>query len=318
MALVAPHPAAVSAAPPSLRQRHHAPFWLNVAAFAIGLTVTLISMGLQLRVFTPLPFWQQALGPSDLPLWFAAFFSLSVVLSLWIITLLADSAAVRRVAFSAFLLATYLAIAFAITGLNLRLPGVPAMSAITESAPLAMFYLTLAECAEGSLVWTALQLALYTVMAGIVGAYDPRVRAGGGPQFATELYTTQWELAVFVLYFIFSGFFRWGALYACQQRQASDALERWWYRILIFIHLGLFWSVFAVPQISRTFNLETAILYHFIVTENMLLTFTPLALVCFMTLSRSRTRELQMALAEADRRRAEAEAAATAKREYLG
>ena len=297
------------------------PIWFLYTIVCVTAFITLfISLGLQLgRTQNHLPFFEQEVLDSGLPLWFAAFFQLSVVLSLWITTLLVDSASARRVALMGCLLAAYLSVLFALQGLNLILRNV-GLVGINDGVIIAMFYLTLAECANGgSLIYAALQLFMLLVVDIILGQTDAFYQAGNAVRTSLETaaINNQWQQALFYIYYVLSGFVRWGALNACQSAQATDALERWWYRIFILIHMTLFWSIFAVPTIARTMGVETARLYDLIVQNSLLYSFTPLTLVMFMTLSRARTRDLQMLLADSDRKRLAAVASAAGRRDYL-
>ena len=307
-----------NAAKPPHRPRSNYRVYLCILVFIVGMISLFISMGLQLRAQGPPPGFFEVFATNSVSTgaWCAAFFELAVVLSLAITFLLAEYGDVRRVAGMGFLLAAFLAISLAFLGSLLRFPG-PYFSALRDTAHVALFYLVLAECADGTIAFGVAELIMYSAFAIALGQADPGYRAGRDFRNALES-SANWERALFFIYFIAAGFLRAAALHACMQHNAKSPLERWWYRTLIVIYLALFWSVFAFDAIVRTSGIATANLYDNVVFDALLYSFVPLTLVAFMSLSRTRSRELRAMVDAVTAREAAAEAATQARREYLG
>ena len=307
-----------NAAKPPRRPRSNYRVYLSVLVFTVGMISLLTSMGLQLRAKGPPPGFFEVFATNSVSTgaWCAAFFELAVVLSLAITFLLAEYGDVRRVAGMGFLLATFLSISLAFLGSLLRFPG-PYFSALRDTAHVALLYLVLAECADGTIAYGVVELIMYTAFAIVLGQTDPSYRAGSDFRNALES-SANWQRALFYTFYVVSGFLRIAALHACMQHNAKSPLERWWYRIFIIVYMALFWSVFAFNSIVRTSGIATANLYDSVVFDALLYSFVPLTLVAFMSLSRTRSRELRAMVDAVTAREAAAEAATQARREYLG
>ena len=91
----------------------------------------------------------------------------------------------------------------------------------------AMFFLTLAVCAEGTIAWTFAFLLLFTAVAIPIGATrNPLAPDISGPQ-AILAFSTDWRAALSYVYFIGSGLLRFGAIHACQAHRAKDKSSAW-------------------------------------------------------------------------------------------
>jgi signal transduction histidine kinase len=189
------------------------------------------------------------------------------------------------------------------------------LSAMWEALIIVQFFATLAECAGGSMRWLAAQLTLFIAVAIVLGQTDSRFQAGSGLRTAL-VSATNWEEALFVVYIIFSGLIRWGALHDCATRRAGSMAERWRYRTLTVVYLALFWAAFAERTVMTHEGANSAVLFNVLISI-MLLVLTPLALVHFMSLSRFRAVREHLAIGKAESKQMAAEAASAARREFL-
>ena len=300
----------------------HSPALLRRGIFLLAFALVWISMFVQISLQVeahgpPPPFFTLLQTPQNAIAWLAAFFEFAVVLALFLMSFLANYPRTRMVSIGSCALSVFLATNLALSGSQL-LATSDAFSSITTAGRDTMFYMILAECAEGTIAWWGADIVLFSSIAIALSIKDPLFSGALEFRFVLATSTIGWEVALFYIYFVVSGALRIAALHDCQNRNARDAGERWWYRILIVVYLALWLSIFSNNSITNSMGANTALLYTAIVYNALLLSFTPLVIVLFMNYSRANEDALRNELALAVAARAAAETAEKSRREYLG
>jgi hypothetical protein len=180
-----------------------------------------------------------------------------------------------------------------------------------------MFFGVVAECAHGGPHWLIAQLFIHIVLAFVLTGTSAAFRAGstlGNVLFPVSGYGG-YLLGLGILYWVWSGICRVGALYDCM-RNPQFRNERWRFRVLIAFHACFWFGDLAVIHVYHTAGLENAVLFS-VMAVIIVYSITPLALVHFSALSYARNKSMALAVSQATRRLEVSQAGAEALRRWF-
>lgn len=166
---------------------------------------------------------------------------------------------VRAVGQAGTLLALYYTLVLAFYGQGIVYIQVT-FTAIIELGVMELFLLTLAVCARGGIFWSMSNLILYAVLAVILSATNPLYQAGSGAR-NTLILTDDWTRAVFYVYYILGAIIRAGSIHSCEREHSISQGDRWWFRFVIVVHVGLYLSAWAAPHVKQEYGANAMSLF---------------------------------------------------------
>jgi hypothetical protein len=217
----------------------------------------------------------------------------------------------------AFLLSVYITVSIVLTGFGRVAFKSAAVTAIADTTVMCMFFGVVAECAHGGPQWLIAQLFIHIVLAFVLTGTSAAFRAGGSMGNVLFPITGYggYLLGLGILYWVWSGICRIGALYDCM-RNPQFKNERWRFRILIVFHTCFWFADLGVIHVYNTAGLENAVLYS-VMAVIIVYSITPLALVHFSALSYARNKSMALAVSQATRRLEVSQAGAEALRRWF-
>jgi signal transduction histidine kinase len=254
--------------------------------------------------------------PGLLAIYFACFFGFAVFVSLLAHALLAYERRVRWLATMGVLITLIYLLVLGLEGVNLLHFNVYIVEGV-QIATYIMIFAFIAMCGQYGPMWLILQLIVFFAYVITMGASSSVFRAGSGDSAA--LFGEPWQQAVYYTYYSLSGIIRFGALVQCKNNRATSLLEELAYWVLIVIHMGMYFAVFALKPLvlERTAPaLDSAQLINQM-SNLVQFALTPLLLVHFEALSRARARTLILNVERANKQLAVAQSAAEARREFI-
>jgi len=217
----------------------------------------------------------------------------------------------------ACLLSVYITIDLILVGLGRIVFEVAATSAINDITVLIMFFGVVAECAQGGPQWLIAQVSLDIVLSIVLTGTNAAFRAGASLSSVFFPLTGYggYLLGLGIFYWVWSGVCRLGALYDCM-RNPQFKNERWRFRILIVLHVGMWFSALAAHNVFKNTGFESTVLFAVMVVI-IVYSITPLALVHFSALSHARNKSMALAVSQANRRLELSQAAAESRRRWF-
>ena len=314
----------ITTMPTEAQQTPRAAIVVFVVGWIVAMVTNFVSLANSMKTASMIPFWSLfALVPTMIPVYFCFFFGAAVLLSQLAHACLAFEKRPRLLAFLGVLFSFDVEFILWFAGQGLLRRSL-AEEIISELTLYIMFYSLCWAASRRGPRWLIFNVVLWSVWSIILSQYNPfynnpAANAGGysGEQWAyfTD-YVPVWQKGLWITYWTLSALIRIGALVDCQLELANSALERWIFRLLILVHVGMFFATLGIQNlydVSSVNNVELLLQSINIVVYCI----TPLILVHFLVLSHSRTRALVASVELATRQLAVARAAEESRRRFL-